>query len=312
MERYCETLLSIKDGDEAPFDVAGLTRQEYVQEIRRKVQEEYSKNTDFEETDFQSGNALLSIVNKHISEKNIFRTMKPDEEVRSLFNAAKKMLDEQAAGTDDIDCDTVCTAITHLLHIIVNSEICENREKADKRAVVSFETLDIDVEKAIGFLCESSGVRKDYDRLIKRKENASGIWKRIRLILGWGVIALLIAFGGIALSGLFLPLPQGKEDLSLLGRLEYWYRFDLMKERQRVSFADQWRGIAQTAGRMWLYLTGISGAAGISFIAGRKVFAKKDKCVVQAWNELQYLKDVFNVTAIRLKELEDWDDGGWS
>lgn len=313
---YCEVILSLGDGDKAAQDVLGCPKCVFLDEMSRRILAKYCKYTKYQEEDFHSGTAFLMILKRYFARELIFREGQPDSEVDAFYSETMRMLEEETNGTDS-NFERMHTIASNLLLLCTNAALSRMESGPKKDCLIRWETTEIDCRKAFDYLDRCTRVAAPYDKLMKRDEaewakrnTLKGKIKRYAVIVIW-VVLILSTFvaGAVAVSGWLLPVPQAAKQLSLFGKIEYWFRFDVMKETVPVSFEEKWRPVAQAAVSVWGVLVAVCAAGGVSSAVRRQRERKNRWEILENWYEYQYLKDALLATAVRMKELEEWEHG---
>ena len=212
IDSYCERILEKEIQGTVSVLPGGVSREEFVWRLDIMIKEVFSELTEYTESEYRCGKALLQLVKKYCFSKKALGNLVMEKDFADYHAKTVKMLDDEIArlvpdaeGTIPvIDADKAFTIISNAMQLLTSVIQVQGQEKektnaqvlgvnlpimVDKQLRVSLERQDTAIENIIPYLDKvfdiSTGFEKAKKNVVASK-SAYVEWvefKYLRLIL---------------------------------------------------------------------------------------------------------------------------------
>ena len=198
IDSYCERILEKDIQGVVSVLPGGISREEFVWRLDIMIKEMFSELTEYTESEYRCGKALLQLVKKYCFSKKTLGNLVMEKDFADYYTKTEQMLDSEIArlvpnaegAVPVIDADKAFTIISNTMQLLTSVIQVQGQEKektnaqvlgvnlrikVDKQPRVSLERKDTTIENIIPYLDKvfdiSAGFEKAKKNMVASKSS---------------------------------------------------------------------------------------------------------------------------------------------
>lgn len=199
VDSYCERILAKETKGSVSVLPGGVSREGFILRLDVLIKDMFSELTEYSETDYRCGKALLLLLKKYCLSKKALGNLQQEPDFSEYLDKTQKMLDEEIGRlvpdeegiVPPLDADKTFTIISNIMQLLTSVILVQKRDKektnlqvvginlpfmVDKQEKVSLARADTAVMNIVPYLDEVYGITDSFEKARKTLAGAKSTY----------------------------------------------------------------------------------------------------------------------------------------